>query len=43
MRVSEVAFACGFQVIPHFNEVFKKHTGKSPTEFRAGLSATYSI
>jgi AraC-like DNA-binding protein len=43
MRVSEVAFACGFQAIPHFNEVFKKHTGQSPTEFRAALTANYSI
>jgi len=40
LRVSEVAFACGFQAIPYFNEVFKKHTGQSPTKFRAALTAS---
>jgi AraC-like DNA-binding protein/ligand-binding sensor protein len=40
MRVSEVAFACGFQAVPYFNEVFKKHTGQSPTKFRAALAAS---
>lgn len=43
MRVSEIAYACGFRAIPHFNEVFKKHTGQSPSQFRATLNATYSI
>ncbi len=35
-RVGEVAFAVGFQSIPHFNRVFKKMTRESPREFRAG-------
>ncbi len=34
-RVSEVAYASGFQSIPHFNRVFKKYAGMSPTEYRA--------
>ncbi len=36
MRVGEVAYAVGFQSIPHFNRVFKKLAGESPTQFRTG-------
>lgn len=35
VRVSEVAFQVGFQSLTHFNRVFKKFTGHSPTEFRS--------
>ena len=34
-RTSEIAFAVGFQSLSQFNRVFKKLTGKSPTQFRA--------
>ena len=34
-RISEIAFAVGFQSLSQFNRVFKKFSGKSPTEFRA--------
>jgi transcriptional regulator GlxA family with amidase domain len=34
-RVSEIAFAAGFQSLSQFNRVFKKLSTKSPTEFRA--------
>ena len=34
LRVSEIAFACGFQSLSQFNRVFKKLAGKSPTEYR---------
>jgi AraC-like DNA-binding protein len=34
-RISEIAFAVGFQSLSQFNRVFKKLTQKSPTEFRA--------
>jgi YesN/AraC family two-component response regulator len=37
VRVSEIAFAVGFQSLSQFNRVFKKLSGKSPTEFRASL------
>ncbi len=37
-RVSEVAYAVGFQSLTHFNRVFKKITGQSPTKFRARLA-----
>ena len=36
-RVSEVAFEVGFQSLTHFNRVFKKITGQSPTKFRSKL------
>jgi AraC-like DNA-binding protein len=35
VRISEVAFAAGFQSLSQFNRVFKKFSGKSPTEYRA--------
>jgi AraC-like DNA-binding protein len=35
LRVSEIAFAAGFQSLSLFNRVFKKFSGKSPTEYRA--------
>jgi AraC-like DNA-binding protein/ligand-binding sensor protein len=38
LRISEVAFAAGFQSLTHFNRVFKKIVGESPTEFRGHLS-----
>ena len=35
LQVSEVAFAVGFQSLSQFNRVFKRLSGKSPTEYRA--------
>ena len=35
LRISEIAFAVGFQSLSQFNRVFKKFSGKSPTEYRA--------
>ena len=35
LRISEIAFAVGFQSLSQFNRVFKKLTGKSPTAYRA--------
>ena len=37
LRISEIAFAVGFQSLSQFNRVFKKLFRKSPTEFRARL------
>ena len=34
LRVSEIAFAVGFQSLSQFNRVFKKLSGKSPTQYR---------
>lgn len=36
-RVSEIAYATGFQSLTHFNRVFKKVTGLSPTGYRSKL------
>jgi AraC-like DNA-binding protein len=33
--ISEIAFAAGFQSLSQFNRVFKRLSGKSPTQFRA--------
>ena len=37
LRISEIAFAVGFQSLSQFNRVFKKLLRKSPTQFRASL------
>lgn len=37
LRISEIAFEVGFQSLTHFNRVFKKLEGKSPTEYRGHL------
>ena len=37
MRVSEVAFAAGFQSLTQFNRTFQRLMGQSPTEFRNEL------
>ena len=41
LRVSEIAFEVGFQSLTHFNRVFKKILGQSPTEYRAQLLGTH--
>lgn len=35
VRISEIAFAAGFQSLSQFNRVFKRFSGKSPTQYRA--------
>ncbi len=34
LRVSEIAYEVGFQSLTHFNRVFQKTLGQSPTEYR---------
>jgi len=34
LRISEIAYAVGFQSLTHFNRVFKKILGQSPTDYR---------
>jgi AraC-like DNA-binding protein/ligand-binding sensor protein len=36
-RISEAAFACGFQSMTNFNRAFKRIVGRSPTQFRESL------
>jgi AraC-like DNA-binding protein len=33
-RISEIAFAIGFQSLSQFNRIFKKLSGRSPTQYR---------
>ena len=37
LRISEIAYEVGFQSLTHFNRVFKKIVGESPTEYRGHL------
>lgn len=37
LRISEIAFEVGFQSLTHFNRVFKRITGVSPTSYRSNL------
>jgi AraC-like DNA-binding protein len=37
LRISEIAYEIGFQSLTHFNRVFKKIIGQSPTEYRSQL------
>ena len=39
-RISEVAFESGFASITHFNRMFRRVTGQSPTDFRHGIART---
>jgi AraC-like DNA-binding protein/ligand-binding sensor protein len=38
LRISEIAYEIGFQSLTHFNRVFKKITGQSPTQYRHQLA-----
>ncbi len=37
LRIGEIAFEVGFQSLTHFNRVFKKIIGQSPTAYRSQL------
>jgi len=37
LRISEIAYAVGFESLTHFNRVFSRIVGQSPTEYRAKL------
>lgn len=41
LRISEIAFEAGFQSLTHFNRVFKRVLGRSPTEYRAQLPSAW--
>jgi AraC-like DNA-binding protein/ligand-binding sensor protein len=38
LRVSEIAYEVGFQSLTHFNRVFKRILGRSPTDYREQLT-----
>ena len=35
--ISDIAFDCGFNNLAHFNRMFRRHRGTSPTAYRAQL------
>lgn len=41
LRVSEIAYEVGFQSLTHFNRIFKKIVGQSPTEYRNQLPKAF--
>ncbi len=43
LRISEIAFAVGFQSLSQFNRVFKKLTRKSPTQFRTAHNSAQRV
>ena len=39
LRVSEIAYAVGFQSLTHFNRVFKRVVNQSPTQYREQINS----
>jgi AraC-like DNA-binding protein len=38
LRITEIAYEVGFQSLTHFNRIFRKLVGSSPTEYRSWVS-----
>ena len=36
-RVHDIAALVGYSDVAHFSRIFKKHTGQSPLDYRAGV------
>jgi AraC-like DNA-binding protein len=43
LRVSEIAYAVGFQSLTQFNRLFRRVVGRSPTGFRGGLAKAVAV
>lgn len=39
LSIGEIAFRCGYQDVPHFTSLFKKHFGTTPSQYRATVRA----
>jgi AraC-like DNA-binding protein/ligand-binding sensor protein len=42
LRITEIAYEVGFQSLTHFNRIFRKLVGHSPTEYRSTVIETES-
>src|SRR5204862_4300120 len=43
LRVSEIAYGCGFSDISYFNRTFRRRFGTSPLQYRGGDRGAYPI
>ena len=43
LRISEIAYEVGFQSLTHFNRVFKRILGQSPTDYRLKLGGVGAL
>jgi len=43
LRISEIAYDVGFQSLTHFNRVFKRILGQSPTDYRLKLGGVGAV
>ena len=43
LRISEIAYDVGFQSLTHFNRMFRKIVGESPTAYRESKSARHML
>jgi AraC-like DNA-binding protein len=41
LRITEIAYEVGFQSLTHFNRIFRKLVGHSPTEYRSTVIETH--
>ncbi|NER15202.1 helix-turn-helix domain-containing protein [Leptobacterium flavescens] len=37
IKISEIAYECGFNSLSSFNKAFKKHVGRTPSEFKKSI------
>ena len=42
-RITEVAYEAGFASLTHFNRMFRRITGQSPTDFRRKIQGACSV
>ena len=40
LRVTDIAYHCGFQSSQYFSTVFRRYTSRTPAEFRADVTSS---
>jgi AraC-like DNA-binding protein len=38
LKISDIAYACGFNEASYFNRCFRRRFGASPTQYRGGVA-----